>query len=232
MTVLNGIVAGGQSGLLDHGGSLDCSTTAAARHVAGRAEHVLAASGANSSSANGSDSSFMVAGAVRHAVAPTDITFPAGVHQGVMGDGRTEYVLVAAVRQGVEDKQTKSTAAAAVRDCTHTTTSIRGEDDAGFQWLEGQKVLHPLSRNSAVYESSREPMTPSKKNDKGEENCLIEKDNPNASSNKIVSKEGMCFHSEDEAYEFYNAYAKKKGFSVRWTHKKKREQTIPYLLGI
>lgn len=76
-----------------------------------------------------SDCSSMVA--VRHVVAPTDIMFPAGVHQGVMGDDWTESVLVAAMRQGVEDWRMKSTAAGAVRYCTHTTTSIRGEDDAG-----------------------------------------------------------------------------------------------------
>jgi hypothetical protein len=34
--------------------------------------------------------------------------------------------------------------------------------------------------------------------------------------------EGMCFQSEEEAYKFYNAYAKTKGFSIRWTHKKTR----------
>lgn len=32
----------------------------------------------------------------------------------------------------------------------------------------------------------------------------------------------MCFQSEEEAYKFYNAYAKMKGFSIRWTHKKTR----------
>ncbi|KAI4975295.1 hypothetical protein ZWY2020_048902 [Hordeum vulgare] len=56
-----------------------------------------------------SDCSSMVV--VRHVVAPTDIMFPAGVHQGVMGDDRTESVLVVAMRQGVEDWRMKSTAA-------------------------------------------------------------------------------------------------------------------------
>ena len=32
----------------------------------------------------------------------------------------------------------------------------------------------------------------------------------------------MSFDSEEEAYKFYNAYAKSKGFSVRWTHRKAR----------
>jgi hypothetical protein len=32
----------------------------------------------------------------------------------------------------------------------------------------------------------------------------------------------MCFQSQEEAYKFYNAYAKTKGFSIRWTHKKTR----------
>ena len=32
----------------------------------------------------------------------------------------------------------------------------------------------------------------------------------------------MCFQSEEEAYKFYNAYARMKGFSIRWTHKKPR----------
>ncbi|XP_044961226.1 uncharacterized protein LOC123412336 isoform X1 [Hordeum vulgare subsp. vulgare] len=88
------------------------------------------------------------------------------------------------------------------------------------------QVLRPVSTNNAMCESSRERMTPRKSNDtsnmftddtdkdfiyvdKGEENCVTD---------KIVPKEGLCFHSEEEAYKLYNAYAKKKGFSVKWTH--------------
>jgi zinc finger SWIM domain-containing protein 3 len=32
----------------------------------------------------------------------------------------------------------------------------------------------------------------------------------------------MCFQSEEEAYQFYNSYAKSKGFSIRKCHNKKR----------
>ncbi|URE36300.1 FAR1 DNA-binding domain [Musa troglodytarum] len=39
---------------------------------------------------------------------------------------------------------------------------------------------------------------------------------------QLEPKVGMVFHSEEEAYEFYNSYAKRKGFSVRKGHLSRR----------
>ncbi|KAG0485434.1 hypothetical protein HPP92_009513 [Vanilla planifolia] len=39
----------------------------------------------------------------------------------------------------------------------------------------------------------------------------------------LEPKVGMLFHSEDEAYDFYNSYAKRKGFSVRKGHLSRRK---------
>jgi zinc finger SWIM domain-containing protein 3 len=38
----------------------------------------------------------------------------------------------------------------------------------------------------------------------------------NPTEDKSV-KIGMKFHTEQEAYDFYNAYAWDKGFSIRWS---------------
>ncbi|KAJ3669303.1 hypothetical protein LUZ60_011253 [Juncus effusus] len=48
---------------------------------------------------------------------------------------------------------------------------------------------------------------------------------PNSNSNfeNIIPKEGMIFHSEQEAYNFYNSYARKRGFSVRKGHLSRRK---------
>ncbi|XP_039116295.1 protein FAR1-RELATED SEQUENCE 5-like [Dioscorea cayenensis subsp. rotundata] len=47
---------------------------------------------------------------------------------------------------------------------------------------------------------------------------------PKAVGNMLLEPEvGMLFHSEDEAFEFYNSYAKRKGFSVRKGHLAKRK---------
>ncbi|XP_009412131.2 protein FAR1-RELATED SEQUENCE 5 [Musa acuminata AAA Group] len=46
---------------------------------------------------------------------------------------------------------------------------------------------------------------------------------PEATENlQLEPKVGMVFHSEEEAYEFYNSYAKRKGFSVRKGHLSRR----------
>ncbi|KAM0848239.1 hypothetical protein ACQ4PT_054510 [Festuca glaucescens] len=91
-------------------------------------------------------------------------------------------------------------------------------------------VNHELT-STTMGECSREPMAPRKDNGTSnmlnhdadlefvdgytrEGNCPT-KDNPNASSCQNVPVEGMCFQSEEEAYKFYNAYAKTKGFSIR-----------------
>lgn len=41
-------------------------------------------------------------------------------------------------------------------------------------------------------------------------------------NSELDPKVGMIFHSEDQAYNFYNSYAKRKGFSVRKDHLSRR----------
>ncbi|XP_062230133.1 uncharacterized protein LOC133927738 [Phragmites australis] len=47
----------------------------------------------------------------------------------------------------------------------------------------------------------------------------LEVNNQSASSENVPTV-GMCFASEKEAHNFYNSYAKKIGFSIRWCHRK------------
>uniref|UniRef100_A0A453EKR9 FAR1 domain-containing protein n=1 Tax=Aegilops tauschii subsp. strangulata TaxID=200361 RepID=A0A453EKR9_AEGTS len=147
-----------------------------------------------------------------------------GVRQDIVLAGRTNSS-TAATRQGASSSSVmhsvRPAPAAATAICRSRTCPITEEN------MEFCK-----STNSAMGESIREPMTPRNMFthdtglefvgvDKGEENCVT-KDNPNASSKQIVPKKGMSFDSEEEAYKFYNVYAKSKGFSVRWTHRKAR----------
>ena len=41
-------------------------------------------------------------------------------------------------------------------------------------------------------------------------------------NDKSIPTVGMAFKSEDEAYDFYNQYARKVGFSIRKSHTKLR----------
>uniref|UniRef100_A0A8I6WED3 Protein FAR1-RELATED SEQUENCE n=1 Tax=Hordeum vulgare subsp. vulgare TaxID=112509 RepID=A0A8I6WED3_HORVV len=167
---------------------------------------------------------------------------------GVVGGGSTESASAATTTMAaVQDHRTTATIG---RDVTEGWSySSSGTTPSRIQCLEGHvvfsesmsmnptlittghpKVLHPVLANNAMCESSRERMTPSKSNDTSnmftddtDKNFIdVDKAEENCVTDKIVPKEGLCFHSEEEAYNFYNAYAKKKGFSVRWTHRKTR----------
>jgi hypothetical protein len=48
------------------------------------------------------------------------------------------------------------------------------------------------------------------------------------SESLVVPKVGMAFKSEEDAYEFYNEYAGKIGFSIRKSHSKLRPDKSVY----
>jgi zinc finger SWIM domain-containing protein 3 len=55
----------------------------------------------------------------------------------------------------------------------------------------------------------------------------VEVEDTNVTS-AIIPKVGMSFKSEEEAYEFYNNYAGKMGFSIRNSHSKLRSDKTIY----
>ncbi|XP_020267102.1 protein FAR1-RELATED SEQUENCE 5-like isoform X2 [Asparagus officinalis] len=86
--------------------------------------------------------------------------------------------------------------------------------DEGLRgYVSAESFLSNVSQRSTECNATQETTT-----------CPGELDVPRASNSFMLEPEvGMIFHSEEQAFAFYNTYAKRKGFSVRKGHLGKRK---------
>lgn len=90
----------------------------------------------------------------------------------------------------------------------------------GLETGSHAKATNAILTSATLGNASREPVTPMKV--AGASSTFTYDPDLEVLDGDKVPKVGMCFQSEEEAYTFYNLYAKGKGFSIRKCHKKVR----------
>ncbi|KAJ6801885.1 protein FAR1-RELATED SEQUENCE 5-like isoform X1 [Iris pallida] len=93
-----------------------------------------------------------------------------------------------------------------------------GVDEVSKRGLSSENILCNASGSSREYNAGSDVSTPG--NTTSTDRSLAQK----AFSSSMLDPEvGMVFHSEEQAYAYYNTYAKRKGFSVRRGHLGRRK---------